>query len=437
MFFELFVAIRYLKSKDKHRYISFNTYLSVFMVAIGVFTLIVVVSVMDGFQEKIKEKLLSYDYHIYIKRVGLDFIVKPMENYKDLCKILKKIDFIKDVEPEYRGEGIIRGKRITGAIIRGVYINNNVRPNLLRKISSYKGNLVLEEDNEVLLGQELAIMLGVSVGSNIDIIVPRGNDIGKPPAIKTYKVKGIFKTGYYPFDEKLVVMRLSSVQKIYNVGDVVNGIGIKVDNVFKARKYAHILAMDYGIFYVIETWEDMHRNLYSALNLEKLVMIVILFLIVVASSLNITGTLVMMAMEKRKAIGILKSIGAKPISIVMIFIITGFLIGFIGGMLGIMSGLYTSLNLQNMLVFIEVAVNFIGEKVMYLLYLLGISKTGIWINWTIIPSGVYYLDEIPTKINPIFITMVFSLSLFFSILASIIPGISASKLKPANIMRYE
>ena len=121
----------------------------------------------------------------------------------------------------------------------------------------------------------------------------------------------------------------------------------------------------------------------------------------------------------------------------MIFIITGFLIGFIGGMLGIMSGLYTSLNLQNMLVFIEVAVNFIGEKVMYLLYLLGISKTGIWINWTIIPSGVYYLDEIPTKINPIFITMVFSLSLFFSILASIIPGISASKLKPANIMRYE
>ena len=210
---------------------------------------------------------------------------------------LEKEPIIKDVEPEYRGEGIIRGKRITGAIIRGVYINNNVRPNLLRKISSYKGNLVLEEDNEVLLGQELAIMLGVSVGSNIDIIVPRGNDIGKPPAIKTYKVKGIFKTGYYPFDEKLVVMRLSSVQKIYNVGDVVNGIGIKVDNVFKARKYAHILAMDYGIFYVIETWEDMHRNLYSALNLEKLVMIVILFLIVVASSLNITGTLVMMAME--------------------------------------------------------------------------------------------------------------------------------------------
>ena len=437
MFFEFFVAFRYLRSKEKHRYISFNTYLSVFMVAVGVFTLIVVVSVMDGFQSKIKEKLPSYDYHIYIKRVGLDFVVKPIEDYRSICKILRGISFVREVEPEYRGEGIIRAKRITGAMIRGVMTKKGKVPNLLKKIKSYKGKLSLVADDEVLLGRELAIMLGVKVGDKVDIIVPRGNEIGKTPAIKTYIVKGIFKTGYYPFDEKLVIMSLSSAQKLYGVNDVVNGIGIKVDDVFKARRYAHILAMDYGIFYVIETWEDIHRNLYSALNLEKLVMIIILFLIVVASSLNITGTLVMMAMEKRKAIGILKSLGAKSYSIVMIFVITGFMIGFIGGVLGVSFGLYASLNLQDILVFIEEAVNLIGEKVLYILYMLGLSKTPIWVNWTIIPSGVYYLDEIPTKISPVFVATVFSISLFFSILASIIPGINASKLKPAKIMRYE
>jgi len=285
------------------------------------------------------------------------------------------------------------------------------------------------------VGAEMAANYGIKVGDAIEVIVPKGTikiTTGLMPGIGTFRVAGFFKSGYYEFDTKLVVMSLPAAQQLYEIGDVVWGIGLKIDDIYRMDYMASMVQTRLGSFrYHTLTAEERNQNLFYALKLEKLIMTVILFLVIIAAGFTIMGTLVMVVMEKRKAIGVLKSMGARPISIMIIFVLEGFLIGVLGATLGSVFSIAASLNLEAIIKWVESAIN----GVMAFVY--GVFNLGAYFPMSLVPKNVYYIDTIPTEIKPEFIVFIAIFAVFLSTIAAIFPSWHASRLKPVETIRYE
>jgi len=226
-------------------------------------------------------------------------------------------------------------------------------------------------------------------------------------------------------------MSLPDAQRLYSVGDVAYEIGVKIDDIYKMDRVAADIQKKIGYEYVTHTAEENNHNLFYALKLEKLIMSVILFLVIVSAGFTIMGTIVMVVMEKRRAIGILKSMGAKPGSIMLIFVLEGFFIGVIGTSLGALFGLAVSLNFEAIITWIENSIN----SVMIFIYRL--FDLGDFYRISIVPSHVYYIDTIPTEINPEFVAFITAVAIFLSIFAAIVPAWHASRQKPVETIRYE
>jgi len=280
----------------------------------------------------------------------------------------------------------------------------------------------------------MAFNYGIRVGSVMEVIVPQGRLTaieGVTPGIKKYKVLGFFKTGYYDFDTKLIIMSLTDAQRLFSVGDVAYAVGVKIDDIYKMDRIASALQSVVGFEYVTMTAEQRNHNLFYALRLEKLIMTVILFLVIISAGFTIMGTIVMVVMEKRKAIGILKSMGAKPRSIMIIFVLEGFLIGVTGSILGVIFGLAASLNLETIILWIEDAIN------AFMIWFYHVFNLGEFYRITLKPSSVYYIDTIPTEIVPEFVVFIAAAAVFLATIAAIFPSWQASRQKPVETIRYE
>ena len=430
--YELFIGFRYLKAKKSQGFISFNTVLSIFIVFIGVFILIVVISVMTGFQSQIKEKILDVDSHITVS----GYIGTSGEGIADYRALQKKVSGVKgvvSVNPYLQGQGLFRHRQnISPVIIRGIGTTGalpaDVKKFLVDGDTGFKG------PRDVLIGAEMAFNYNINRGDWIELIVPRGRlsaTTGVSPGIGSYRVAGFFKTGYYDFDTRLIVMPLASSQRLFDLGDIVWGLGVKIADIYRLDLVSARIQSAIGFQYQTMTAEQRNQNLFYALKLEKLIMTVILFLVIVASGFTIMGTLVMVVMEKRKAVGILKSMGARPVSIMTIFVLEGFLIGLIGSVLGVLFGLAASLNLEAIVRWIEAAINntmsFIYAKL----------DLGIFFNVSLVPKSVYYIDTIPTEISPEFTALIAIFAVFLSTVAAIFPSWQASRLRPVETIRYE
>ncbi len=430
--FELFIGFRYLKAKKSQGFISFNTLLSVFIVFLGVFILIVVISVMTGFQSQIKDKILDVDSHITVSGYA-GTAGEGIAGYRVLQNRILKVKGVVSVNPYLQGQGLFRYRNnISPVLIRGIGTRDQIPEDIKKFIT--EGSKSFSTPRDIMIGAEMAFNYNINRGDWIELIVPRGRlsaTTGVTPGIGAFRVAGFFKTGYYDFDTRLIVMSLPSSQRLFDVGDIIWGLGIKIADIYRLDYTASRIQAAIGFEYQTLTAEQRNQNLFYALKLEKLIMTVILFLVIIASGFTIMGTLVMVVMEKRKAVGILKSMGAGQVSIMVIFVLEGFLIGIIGSALGVVFGLAASLNLESIIRWIEGTINSTMS------YVYAKFNLGLYFNISLVPKSVYYIDTIPTEITPEFIVLIAIFAVFLSTVAAIFPSWQASRLRPVETIRYE
>ena len=418
MRYEWFIGLRYLKAKRKQTFISIITVISIAGVTVGVMALIVVLAVMSGFEKTLKEKILGTQAHLVLLKTNQG----GMEGYEEATKKVEKIKGVVSAAPFIISQVMLSSEsNVFGVVLKGI------DPDRVGKVTELAHNLKagrledLKNRREgdlpgIILGVELAKHLSVSVNETIQVISPLGTitPMGMMPKMKRFRIKGIFYSGMYEFDNTMAYVSIESAQKFFSMGDHVTGIEIKTDNIYKVKEIGGEIRREMGLSYWTKDWMEMNRNLFSALRLEKIAMFIILILIVLVAAFNIISTLIMVVMEKNKDVAILKSMGAPPRSILKIFIIEGGVIGVVGTILGTILGLGAAFNLEMITGFVE---NLFGFK--------------------ILSSDVYYIDKLPSQVNPIDVVLIVVTAILISLLATLYPSWRASRLDPAEALRYE
>jgi lipoprotein-releasing system permease protein len=417
--YEFFIGLRYLKAKRKQFFISIITIISIAGVFLGVMALIIVLAVMNGFETDIKEKILgTYSHIILLKHgdVGVSDYPALIERVKGYRRVISASPFI------YNQVMLTSKTNVSGVVIRGIDPDSAVEVTNIShaikegSLSPLKGKGEDRAAPGIVIGRELARHLGAFLNDPITVISPMGiiTPMGMAPRMRQFKIVGIFNVGMYEYDSSLAYISLKEAQRFFDMGDSVTGIEIKIDNIYKAKEVARLIERNLGFPYWTKDWMEMNKNLFSALRLEKVIMFIILFLIVFVAAFNIVGTLIMVVMEKNKDIAILKSMGATSRSIMRIFIIEGLIIGAVGTLLGGLAGLVAAVNMESIAGFFE--------------RMLGLE---------VFPRDVYYLDRFPSEVNHVDVVVIVVVALMLCFLATLYPSWKASKLDPAEALRYE
>ena len=418
--FELFIGLRYLKAKRKSTFISIITIISTAGVALGVMALIVVLAVMTGFENDLKEKILGTNAHIVVIRSGA-----PMEEYQSVIEKLKRFKGVQAATPFiYNQVMLSSGKNVSGVVLRGIDVATDRQvTRLSRSIveGSIEGlNPVMGQGSDttpgLMVGKELAKHLNLFLGDKVNVISPMGNitPLGMMPRMKPFRITGIFNTGMFEYDSTLAYVSLSQAQSFFDLGDTVTGIQLKVEDVYHTDELARSINREMGINFYARDWMPMNKNILFALKTEKIVMFIILTLIVLVAAFGIASTLFMVVMEKNRDIAILKSMGATGTSIMKIFVLEGLIIGVIGTLIGVGSGLLVALNLEPI---IDVIQKITGQN--------------------FFSKDIYYLDHFPSLVVPSDVVLISVTAVLISFLATLYPAWQASRMLPAEALRYE
>ena len=417
MSYEIFISLRYLKAKRKQAFISLITWISIGGVAVGVTALIVVISVMGGMQEDLRNKILGTNSHVVVlSNEG------AMTKYGEIIKKIEGVPHVVSASPFIFNQVMLTShSSVSGVAIRGIDpdleakvtdLSKRVKEGGLKFLKTPQSSELQTPNSEliegIVIGKDLARNLAVFLGDIIDVVSPfgRATPMGTTPKVEKFRVVGIFDTGMYEYDSSLALISIPAAQRFFSMGETVTGIEIKVDDIYLADSVADKIHSMLGFPYWTRDWMEMNKNLFSALKLEKFGMFVILTLIIIVAAFNIIGTLIMMVMEKGRDIAILKSMGATDNSIMKIFIMEGLIIGIAGTIIGCIGG-YVLCELLDTYHFIK------------------------------LPSDVYQLDTLPVKMNPIDFLYISLSAIVISFLATIYPSWNASRLDPVEALRYE
>ncbi len=410
---ELFIGFRYIRAKRKSHFVSFIAFISIAGVALGVFALIVVLSVMNGFGNELRDRTLSMTSHATIS--GYDGYLK---NWQDVLDKVIKNKQVVAAAPYIRKEVMLsNGRRVSGSLIRGI------DPEKESKVSQVESKMISGSlfdlkagEYGLVLGRELANSLGVYEGDRVTVITPQASitAVGVMPRIRRFSVVGVFEVGMHQFDAAMAYMHLEDAAKLFSYKDKVNGVRLKLTDLFEAPRITREIEKSFGDDYWVKDWSKQNKNFFRALKTEKTVMFVILLLMVSVAALNIVSTLMMTVTDKESDIAILRALGMRPSSIMFIFIINGAFIGLIGTLIGVGAGVPVALNVFEIVSWLE-----------------QIFSTDF------LPSDVYYISDISADVR-VSEVVTYALSAFsVTILATIYPAWRASRTLPAEALRYE
>jgi lipoprotein-releasing system permease protein len=411
--YELLVGLRYTRAKRRNHFISFISLISMAGIALGVAALIVVLSVMNGFQQELRARILSVVSHVQLTGPG-----NRIDGWQRVAEAAAAHPRVRDAAPFINAQGMITyGQGVRGAIVRGVV------PELEDRVADIgrhmrAGDLAALRPGEfgIVLGGALARGIGAGIGDKVALIAPQGQvtPAGVIPRLKQFTVVGTFEIGMYEYDSSLALLHLEDAQRLYQTGSGVSGVRLKLDDLFAARAVARELTAQLGGDVYASDWTRSHANFFRAVEIEKRVMFIILTLIVAVAAFNIVSTLVMLVTDKQADIAILRTLGAAPGSILQIFVVQGAMIGVIGTLTGVAGGVLLALNVDTVVPALESVLGF-----------------------KFLSPEVYYISDLPSDVQPRDVAVIGVVSLVMSFVATLYPSWRAARVNPAEALRYE
>ena len=413
MQYELLVGLRYTRAERRNHFISFISLTSMLGIALGVAALIVVLSVMNGFQKEVRARILSVVSHVQI--TGAE---NRLADWQTVARESAAHPQVAAAAPFVNAQGmLVFGAGVRGAVVRGIV------PELEQKVAEIGLHMTVGKleslapgEFGIVLGSELARALGARAEDKVTLIAPQGlvTPAGILPRLKQFTVVGIFDVGMFEYDSGLALIHLEDAQKLYGMGNSASGVRLKLHDLFHAREVSHdLMARLCGDLYISD-WTRSHANYFRAVQIEKTMMFIILLLIVAVAAFNIVSTLVMAVTDKQPDIAILRTLGASPGGIMKIFIVQGALIGAIGTLIGVASGIALALN-------IDVVVPFLERL----------------LNVQFLSREVYYITDLPSDLQTSDVVAIALVSLALSLLATLYPSWRAARVNPAEALRYE
>lgn len=408
---EVFIGLRYTRAKRRNHFISFISLVSILGIAVGVTALITVISVMNGFDRELKERILGMVSHATIEGVG-----ESVRDWPHALELAHANPHVLGAAPYVERQALLQGAAVSGAIVRGVM------PDLEPEVSELGARMVSGrlEDLEaggfqIILGRELAMMLGVGRGDRVTVFAPEFNatPVGAVPRMRRFTVAGLFEAGMQEYDSGLAILHMADAETLYRL-DGPTGIRLKLDDMFQAYGVARTLANDLGQHYRVTDWMQGHSNFFKAIAMEKKVMFLILSLIVAVAAFNLVSTLVMLVQDKQADIAILRTLGQSPRSVMGVFMVQGTLVGAFGILLGVVAGVALALNVAAIVKWIE--------ETFHVAFL---------------SPDVYYISELPSELHWNDVTVITVTAFIFCMLATLYPARRAARTDPAAALRYE
>ncbi len=411
--FELFLGLRYTRARRRSHFISFISLISILGITLGIAALITVLSVMNGFGKELRGRILGVVSHVTVTELN-----GRLRNWQGIAERVKQNPHVIGRAPYILGQGLaVRGKRVSGVAVRGIL------PAEEGQVSELGANMVegrLESLKPggfgVIIGSTLAWKLDLALGSRVSLMVPqaRATPAGLLPRFRRFTVVGIFKVDMYEYDNGLVLIHLNDAAKLYQFRKQVSGLRLKLDDLDLAPAVSNEIERNLGSDYLARDWTKEHGNFFRALRIEKTVMFVILLLIVTVAMFNVISTLVVIVTEKEADIAILRTLGVSPRSVMGIFMVQGAFIGVVGTAVGTIFGILLALNVETIVQWLEQL-----------------------LRTSFLAPDVYFISELPSDLRWRDVTLIAGASLILGLLSTVYPAWRASKVQPAEALRYE
>jgi lipoprotein-releasing system permease protein len=411
--YELLVGLRYTRAKRRNRFIGINSLVSMIGICVGVWALIVVLSVMNGFQKEVRTRILGVASHVQISSID-----NRLPDWRSIAALAAQHPRVLAAAPFVQGQAMLAaGQAVRGALVRGILPEEEGKvADLGRNMRS--GSLADLRPGEfgVILGADLARGLGVLPGDKVVVVAPQGlvTPAGVIPRLKQFTVAGTFEVGMVDADAGLALVHLRDAQTLYQLGDAVSGVRLRLDDLFAARSVARELMARLPQNVFASDWTRSHANFFRAVEIEKRMMFIILTLIILVAAINIISTLVVAVTDKQADIAILRTLGAAPGSVMQIFIVQGMVIGIVGTLIGAGLGIVTALNIDVIVPAIENALSI-----------------------KFLSKDVYLIPELPSDLQAGDVGSIVLMALGLSLFATLYPSWRAARLNPAEALRYE